>query len=228
MRVMRRLICVLIPLLLAIPLLAQTPRLSFGAIGGVRLTDGVPRQDESRRYTVGPAIEAGFGDHLAVEFNALYKRYGSSFQPLGSVGIVGGILGVRASGSIIGPPYEYLYYATRSRAHSWEFPLLGKYYFGGRSRTPRLFVQTGYAFQRSWTENAVSMIQKNVETGEVSLFNQKYRSHTPVSVGAVFGGGFTRKAGPVTIAPSFRYTRWGVRYDGANRNQAEFLLGLWF
>jgi len=30
------------------------------------------------------------------------------------------------------------------------------------------------------------------------------------------------------LAPSFRYTRWGVRSDGASRNQAEFLLSQWF
>jgi len=44
--------------------------------------------------------------------------------------------------------------------------------------------------------------------------------------GAVFGGGFTRKIGPATFAPAFRYTRWGVRSDRANRNHAEFLLGV--
>jgi hypothetical protein len=47
-------------------------------------------------------------------------------------------------------------------------------------------------------------------------------------VGAAFGAGVARKAGPLSIAPAFRYTRWGFRIDGGSRNQIEILMGLWF
>ncbi len=222
-------------MVLAIPTLAQTPRLLLGAIGGVPLTEGMPAQDESRRYTVGPAIEAGFGEHFAVEFNALYKRLGYK-TPLSE--------SLLYSSYLLGIPVDLLMSTTRF--HSWEFPILGKYYFGSRASRDRFFVQTGYAFQRSWTTNpyggsVIPAVRFYVGdwtagiTDEADRFSRtdstlitRNLGSSGTTVGAVLGGGLTRKAGPVTVTPSFRYTRWGVRYDGANRNQAEFLLGLWF
>ncbi len=220
---MKRLVFLLI-LVSLVPAIAQVPRFVFGAVGGVRLSD-VGLNDESRRYTVGPSIEAQFGDHLAVEFDALYKRLGSSSR---FPGLGGGVVGV-----VVGPlsnpvPYELLYYAFRTRAHSWEFPVLGKYYFGGRSRASRLFVQTGYSFQRSWATTEFTFVERNVESGEIRLMDSKSSSASPLAVGAVFGGGITRKAGPLTLAPTFRYTRWGWGAGGLGRNQAEFLLGIRF
>jgi hypothetical protein len=207
------------------PALAQAPHVSFGAIGGVRLTDGIAFRDESRPYTVGPAIEARFGDHMAVEFNALYKRLGSAYfigapaaaQGTGAIAVVSDV-----------PPFEQLYAATRGRVHSWEFPVLGKYYFGSRSQRSRFFVQTGYCFQRGWVSSSAVWIHRITQTGAILTQNLNYDFVSSTSVGAVFGGGFTRKVGPLTFAPTFRYTRWGVRSDGANRNQAEFLLALSF
>jgi len=126
------------------------------------------------------------------------------------------------------PLFEPLYSAASSRVHSWEFPVLGKYYFGSRSLTSRFFVQTGYCFQRGWTSSSSVSILRFTQTGAILIQNLNYDFVTSTSVGAVFGGGFARKAGPLTFAPAFRYTRWGDRPDRANRNQAELLLGIRF
>jgi hypothetical protein len=190
----------------------------IGAIGGVPLTEGMPGQDESRRYTVGPAIEARFGDHWAVEFNALYKRLGYRTS-----------ISLFAS-SILGLPLAAVLTST-ARFHSWEFPILGKYYFGSRASRDRFFVQTGYAFQRSWAADhywAFNLVDKADRFSRTDGTLRDSLGTSTTTVGAVFGGGFARKAGPLIVTPSFRYTRWGGRYDGGNRNQAEFLLGLWF
>jgi len=207
------------------PALAQAPHVSFGAIGGVRLTDGIALRDESRPYTVGPAIEARFGGHVAVEFNALYKRLGSGYF----IGVPAAAQGAGLTAVISDvPPFEQLYSATRSRVHSWEFPVLGKYYFGSRSQRSHFFIQTGYCFQRGWVSSSAVWIQRITQTGAILMQNLNHDFVSSTSVGAVFGGGLARKAGPLTFAPTFRYTRWGVRSDGASRNQAEFLLALSF
>jgi hypothetical protein len=141
---MRWPVCILLLSMSVAPAAAQAPHLMLGAIGGVSLTEGMPEQDESRRYTVGPAIEAGFGEHLAVEFNALYKRLGHRSSLLSG----NPPYGLWLTGNVI--PAERWYFDTpATRIHSWEFPILGKYYFGSRGSRDRFFVQTGYAFQRS-------------------------------------------------------------------------------
>ena len=78
---MLRLSLILGVLVCGLPALAQTPHFSFGAMGGARLSRGAPGgsyHDESRLYTVGPALEVSFGEHIAVELNALYRRFGYS------------------------------------------------------------------------------------------------------------------------------------------------------
>jgi hypothetical protein len=188
-------------------------RFSFGALGGVRLSRGAPEgyHDESRRYTLGPAIEASFGEHLAVEVDALYKRFGSSdFFAL-------------TSGLPDNIPVAYI--SARSRSHSVEIPILGKYYFGARSSPGRFFVATGYSFQRSWTTGTSEVLQSSpYVTTESAIIP----GSAPIEVGAAFGAGWARKKGPLTVQPAFRYTHWGARIDAASRNQLEILLGLWF
>ena len=191
--------------------MAQTLHFSFGAMGGVRLSRGAPgaMHDESPPYAVGPDFEVSVGDHLAVEFGGLYRRFGSSY------------VSVRPSG-LAGLPTSIL--VTRTRADSLEFPVLGKYYFGHPNPRGRFFVATGYSFQRSWMTSTTAIIQAPSGTAVWDAGGPG----TPTVVGAAFGAGVARKTGPLTIAPAFRYTRWGSRPDVASRNQIEILLNLRF
>lgn len=87
---------------------------------------------------------------------------------------------------------------------------------------------TGYAFQRSWATSTTEVLELSPPSGgHVGIASLGGPSSVTV-VGAAFGAGMTRKMGPLTIAPAFRYTRWSIRMDGVSRNQIEILLGLWF
>jgi len=208
----------LIPWVLAAvaPALPQNIHVSFGAVGGAPFSRGAPDSDhdESPRYTIGPAFGVSFREHFGVEFNALYRRLGGS--------------GAWAAG-IPGKPPGWSFIVIRTRANSWEFPILGKYYFGRQSQRGRLFLASGCALQRSWTTYT------NDATGGLYYPNEwivnatrTTTSGSSSAAGVLFGGGIAWRNGPVTIMPSFRYTRWGDRSDGASQNQAEILLGLWF
>ena len=208
---------ILVALACALPAFAQTARFSIGAIGGVRLSSGAPDEthDESPRYTVGGDFEVAFGDHFAAEADALYKRFG--YSTVSEVGF---------ESDPGGPETIVDYVLTRVRANSVEFPILGKYYFGRRSPWGRFFVATGYSFQRSWMTSTSGIEPVGANSGAVEVFGGINVPGPPVQVGAVFGCGLARKVGRVTMAPTFRYTRWGWRPDGADRNQAEVLLCL--
>ena len=208
----------LIPGLLAavavVPSFSQKIQVSFGAVGGAPFSRGAPDlyHDESPRYTLGPAFGVSFREHFGVEFNALYRRLGSS----------------RAVFTELPPrPYSWTFAATRTRANSWEFPILGKYYFGRRSQRGRLFLASGWVLQRSWT----------VETTDVTWhtyyppadgFRRTTSPGSSSAAGFLIGGGVAWRNGPLTLTPSFRYTHWGARTDGASQNQTEILLSLWF
>ena len=207
---MRRFTLILPVLLVCqLPAVAQI-HFSLGAVGGVRLSRNAyaAYHDESRRYTVGPAVEASFGEHLAAEVDALYSRLGYSYTYSVSLG---------SSETI---PLSYVI-AHRGRAHSAEIPVMGKYYFGARNSATRLFVATGYSFQHSWSTATTSVLQGPplISVMSASLGNG------PTQVGAAFGAGLTRKTGPVTLQPAFRYTRWGA---STGANQMVILLGIWF
>jgi len=199
---------------LALPATAQFPHLSFGAVGGVPLTTGVYSgySNESPFYTVGPTLELRFGRRFAAEVDGLYRRIGSS--------------GVHNVGVSPLPPYgPEAVEVTRLRANSVEIPILGKYYFGQGDSHSRFFVATGYAFRRSYTRTTIGIVEEapGVEVISISLGSG---ASPPTEVGAVFGAGWTRKWGAVTISPTLRYTRWGSRWDGTNSNQLEILLSL--
>ena len=162
--------------------------LSFGVKGGASLTDPAERFDQSQRYAVGPLLELGFPGKVAIEINALYSRFGSSYS---LQGLAGG----------------------RTRGNSWEFPVLGKYYFADRGAAVRPFASSGFAFRKIWFDDRDRRSSGGRELG----------------VGAVFAGGVSLKAWKLHVAPEFRYTRWGgSNFPATNPNQAQVLLGIQF
>ena len=165
---------------------------TFGVKGGAFITDPAERFDQSRPYTVGPSVEFALPARFAVEANALYSRFGSSLLPAVSS-------------------------ANRMRGNSWEFPVLGKYYFSERSSSIQPFAAAGVAFRQIWLdESNDSRLGRRVDS-------------TDVAVGAVVAGGVALKAGRFRIAPEARYTRWGgYNYPATNPNQAQVLLGITF
>ena len=169
---------------------ASAQTFTFGVKGGGFLTNPSDRADQSRKYIVGPAVEVGFANRFGIEADALYSRFGTS-----------------ASGFAI-------------RGNTWEFPVLGKYYFATKSSAVRPFASAGAAFRNIWFDSA----SRRGRTGQ----DRRIDSTEPAT-GAVVGGGAAFQLWRLKLAPEVRYTRWGgLNYPATNSNQAQLLLGIHF
>lgn len=206
-------------------------RFSFGVTGGIQLTELSPEaidfptiltratNFESRRYTVGPALEFAINDRFAIEFNPLYKRLGSTDTTA-----------IFMSSTPLGPSFL----ATRARAHAWEFPALGKYYFGSSDRSWRAFAGAGPSWETRWQRRDVRFGPLDPITGTpapLTLQSLTIYARTPVRPGIVFDGGLLLQKGRLGISPEFRYTKWGgtsTPPEARERNQAEILVTVRF
>lgn len=169
---------------------AHAQTFSFGVKGGGIFTNPAERVDESRKYLVGPSVEMGLANRFGIEVNALYGRFGTT-----------------ASGGAI-------------RGNSWEFPVLGKYYFSDRGTVVRPFASAGFAFRNIWFDNGREGSR---------LFQNRRVDSTDPATGAVFGGGAGFRVWRLKLAPEVRYTRWGgYNYPSTNPNQVQALLGINF
>src|SRR5262245_61142180 len=102
---------------------------SVGVKGAVQIADNpLAGHDDSRRGLVGPSVEVRLPAGFAVEADALYRRVGYSY-----------------SYSLLGPTAGF--YSARVRGNSWEFPVLGKYYFQRRLKGWQPFAGTGWALR---------------------------------------------------------------------------------
>jgi hypothetical protein len=197
-----------------------------GIKGGVPLTDyfdaiNVPfnccsgRQSytsSTNRYTVGPTIEVSLPFHLAIELDALYKRY-------------------RFRGTTFG--VDTISYA-KTTANSWEFPLLLKY----KLPTPFIhpFADVGISFHRLTGVKEVSNgFIVPLPTPFVSTTDTPEELDHRFNTGFVIGGGAEIHVPFIHISPEIRYTRWGNetfrssdRDLTSSQNQVEFLVGLTF
>jgi Outer membrane protein beta-barrel domain len=190
---------------------ASAQLISIGVKGGVPITDPQRFNDESRRYLVGPSIEFRLPLHFAVELDALYSRVGWSFSYSYTDAVSGNTTLV----------------SNRQRGNSWEFPLLGKYYFGRRESLIQPFLGTGYSIRQIWVhdDTRLSVLSPNpIPSVSVSGFD----SSSPLDVGAVAAAGARIKAGRLSVLPEFRYTRWGSGNPTLRQNDVKFLLGVSF
>ncbi|HUJ48963.1 MAG TPA: hypothetical protein VLW25_02165 [Bryobacteraceae bacterium] len=177
--------------------------ITIGVKSGVPLTDAFSDQtthgvdtivhsfSESKDFVIGPVIELGLPLGFAVEAEALYRP-----------------LNLTVDSTIVPQP------TTRNVTDitSWEFPILGKYYF---FHTPGLhpYVEAGPIFRA---------------VGSQASYLSK--------AGAAFGGGVNIQIWKLRIMPELRYSRWGhdatvvsaVAAFPSNVNQAEFLIGIGF
>ena len=190
---------------------ASAQFLSLGVKGAVPVNAPYYSSDESKRYIVGPSIEFRLPANFAVEASALYQRtgYSASFLPVYILG---------ESGMPTG-------YSTRQRGNSWQFPVLGKYYFGSR-RPWQPFLGTGYAVRTTWTHSDTQYTTVNAGASTTQAY--AYDSRSPLDVGVVFAAGLRLRAGKVKIAPEMRFTRWGAADFQTRKNSATFLLGFSF
>ena len=181
---------------------------SIGALGGVRLTDGFSYHDESRRYVVGGSVEIHLPARFAIEADALYQRIGDTTS----------FYNVNGAASI--------YFVTRERGDSWQFPLYVKYYFRPQTAAWQPFVGTGYAFRTVSFHTDSSTLSSNDLSTSTTNFSGDFRSN--LGVGASIVAGLRFHYGPMAFVPQVRYTRWGDTSDGIGKNEATLLLGVTF
>jgi hypothetical protein len=186
---------------------ASAQLVSFGVKGGVELTSRPNYHDITPWFLVGPSLEFRLPAHFAVEVSALYSRIGSDYAFNFTDGI--------ATTSVKG----------RARGNSFEFPILGKYYFGGERKRTRAFVGTGYSFRTVWFKDQSSYSSsanlQNAVPGSSS-------SRGPLEVGALASAGVRVRAGRVYVTPELRYVRWGARDAFGHKDEAKMLVGLSF
>ncbi len=197
---------------------ASAQLVSLGVKGGIRFTDGSSGQDESRPYVVGPSIEFRLPAHFAIEVDALYQRLGNTSQ----FNFFGNVIGPGVNGPL---PVSAI---NRTRANSWEFPVIGKYYLRPRTAAWQPFIGTGWAMRTSGlhTNGSVTNTDSSGVTSTSTFHNS---SQSGVDVGAVFAAGVKYRVGRVAFAPEARYTRWGGSDGIFNRkNEAGVLLGITF
>jgi len=189
---------------------------SFGAKGGAVFTDPTGPGDESRRYIVGPSVEVQLPAGFGIEADALYQRLGNtSFFGTSSGTIIGVGPGQTVTSSVL----------SRSRGTSWDFPVLGKYYFRPRTALWQPYLGTGWSLRTvgSHDEGSETVIDANGVTHQFK-FRDNFR--TGPDVGAVFAAGVRFHAGRIAVLPEVRYTRRSPSVTG--RNEAAFLLGINF
>ncbi len=204
--------------------------ITVGVIGGGRLTDDVSTfpapvlngvvstesafRRELRFYDVGPMIEIGLTHGFAVECDALYHRQGffSTFY------------------------HDTVYYTSRERDNSWEFPVLLKYKL--RFAVLHPFVEAGVA-PRTISGRVAETSQTDLSTpvGPPPPLGPRVPVSYSPSVGFVAGGGLRFNLGQLGLAPQVRYTRWGTAPVGglyyslgstysSNQNQVDVLVGI--
>jgi hypothetical protein len=200
-----------VPVVLLSCCLCAGQSIAIGMIGGVRATDDVTgaATSESKRYIVGPMVEAGLPFGFGVEFDAVYRRegYRSSFSNFG--------------GSIF----------SRERANSWEFPILLKYKIPFPIVKP--FAEAGYAprvIHGYVDSNFIQFLPP------APLQHTHTNTNWPASQGLVVGGGVQLGIGRLRLSPEARYTYWnntpilGVYGDGpsfySTQNQFDVLVGV--
>jgi len=183
---------------------------SVGVKGGLPINTVNSFNDESRRYIVGPSIEFRLPFHFAAEVDALYSRVGNSF----SYSYTDTQTGTTTSSS------------GRQRGNSWEFPVLGKYYFGARKVQP--FLGTGYSFRSIWTHSAyvTSVLSGSPIPPRTTV--SSFDGRETVNIGAIFTGGVRMRAGRFSVLPELRYTRHSLRTAFTPRGEGKFLLGISF
>lgn len=189
---------------------ASAQAVSVGVKGGIPLIEATGSNEESRPYIAGASLEIRLPAGFAIEADALYRRIGNTNIFRSSLDGV--------TNSII----------SRQRGNSWEFPVLGKYYFRSRESKWQPFAASGYAFRGTQVRSDSSVTTTDA-SGATHTSSSHYDFGLGLGVGAIFAGGVRFHAGRFAFLPELRYTRWGGS-DGnlTRKNEAGVLLGINF
>jgi hypothetical protein len=194
--------------LLAVAINAQ--KLEFGVKGGWRLTEdqpgfgGIPNQNESKSYIVGPQVAIGLPRGLVLEFDGLYSRVGFRERS--------GFKNTHLT-------------TTRYRGHSWEFPILGRKTLGP------VYAGGGYSARVIRGSGHQDITAPDPATGAPTYREDTAPNPWRATQGVVLLFGSQRRWRRLNIGPELRFTRWfhpAANYVGGTQNQVQVLVGISF
>lgn len=173
-------------------------------------------------FTGGGSIRYDFSERLGVGADLLYRRGGYNF----TITISEQITDSNSTADLLLSTYQ------ETRAHLWDIPILGRYYFKGRASNVRPYVTGGLAMRFATGVSSITDV-----TDEDQVTNTDLTTVGPANdstLGGVLGLGF-RAADDVGVKVDveFRYTRWAdpIFQSGpanSNNNQADILVAFTF
>jgi hypothetical protein len=187
---------------------AQT--VSIGAKVGAPFTDPGGSLMTSRPYLVGPAVEFRLPSSFAVDVSAVYHHVRETDLVFTSV----------EAGTTSTTEY-------RTRASSWEFPVIGKRYFHLHSSRWQPYAGAGLALRTIGARYDGATTVTSASNLIATPFH--IQSRPGVGLGATFAAGVRIHAGRrLNLLPELRYTRWPGREAGIARNDVGVTLGFRF
>ena len=122
-------------LLIVVATTLSAQSFSIGAKVGVPFSDPLGGSGESQAFVIGPSLEVRLPKEFAVEASAIYHRLGQTALFAFDAG---------TSNSV---------FSIRTRGNSWEFPVIGKYYFRPRGARWQPYAGLGAGFRTVGFEN---------------------------------------------------------------------------
>lgn len=194
--------------------------ISAGLKAGVPLTDffnTIQNVSSSvpNRYIIGATAEVRLPLGLAVEADVLYRHLNYQ-DTLLQTGLPGSTTTI-----------------DRTKANSWEFPLLLKYRFPAPVARPYIAAGVAWDVLSGLADTVTQTILPTTVSSTTTTSSPASLSNN-TTMGFVLGAGLDVHALFLHVSPELRYTRWAnphFNLNGvinSNQNQAEFLLGITF
>jgi len=223
-------------LLLAAASSAFAQRISVGVKAGVPLTNLLGNDSgdapylgvfptQTKRYTVGPAVNIGLLLGFHVEFSAMYKRFNQRSVAITTTGSV-----------MIDEETDYPIQQTAGISavgHSWEFPVAVQYRFFKSAIRP--YVEGGVSLNR--LSNVYSFQNVSINYRQLPFTFAPLRGSF-TRYGPLFGVGLDVKLHRIHVTPGLRYTHYNklvgqltacTSGPGCGGNKAvDFLVGFTF
>jgi outer membrane protein W len=220
----------------------EQKRLSVGAIVGFAITGSAQEvtssvntsattpptvtdtlvESKGAPFTGGGSIRYDFSERIGAGADLLYRRGGYN----STITISEQITDSNSSADLLLSTYQ------ETRAHLWDIPILGRYYFKDRSSHVRPYVTGGLAMRFATGVSSVTNITDDDQVTDTDLTT--IGPANDATLGGVIGLGF-RAADDVGVKVDveFRYTRWAdpIFQSGpanSNSNQADILVALTF
>lgn len=173
-------------------------------------------RNDTQRFAAGPTFEIGFKQRFGLELSPTWRREGTtSFHDFN----LDTIPTLPPGGVVL------LSQFARESGHSWDIPLVGKYYLARKDAKIRPFFGLGASATRyGGTAFVYSQLQSGTGAKTTQVFENGYSRW---SLGPVVSGGATIRSGRISIVPEFRYVWDNLAYPGPH-HRAEAFLGFRF